>query len=390
MSLDFTPEKLGAKFSFTAVCKDLEQVMSRVNGAMAASSSKTKYYFVAAKKGKLAIIAYSQDTFCCVRVSNATSEKEGLFAIEPTQLAGIIKGRANMDFTFNGSELEFKLVKGKYNGSLTTLAIQDEQLAHIKANFLSGKKDEASTLSRDLLASLKEGMSLTNVKDVYGNKELASHITLDAKLITVSAFDTHHFALFTKKVKTGFEGLRVVLPINHFNIIDKMVDASDKDSKFVLRAESIRVQGSNFLLVLPAIQTEEKNFTIVQTFLASVGQLKNRYKYKNDQLLTLVDNLYTLNAVNATFEVTAEKGGLQFTFATQNGSARDTLKADEQASEKGAKIKLDPPLFRDTLSLAKGQKDTLLSFSTGKRGSLRIECKTESGANLTLLSATAQ
>lgn len=390
MSLDFSVDKLGTKFSFTAVCKDLEQVMGRVNGAMAASSSKTKYYFVVARKGKLALIAYSQDTFCCVRVNNASSEGEGIFSVEPASLTGIVKGRSNMDFTFDGSELAFKLTKGKYSGTMTTLTIQDEQLAHIKANFASGKKDEASTLSRDLLASLKEGMVLTNVKDVYAGKDLASHITLDEKQITVSAFDTHHFALFTKKTKTGFNGLRVVLPVNHFNIIDKMVDSSDKDSKFVLRAESVRVHGSNFLLVLPAIQTEEKNFTIVQTFLASVGTLKNRFKYKNDQLLTLIDNLYTLNAVNATFEVTADKSGLQFTFNTANGSARDVLKAETLASEKGAKIKLDPPLFRDTLGLAKNQKDTVLSFSTGKRGNLRIECKTESGASLTLLSALAQ
>ena len=111
MSLDFSIDKLGGKFSFTAVCKDLEQVMSRVNGAMAASSSKTKYYFVIVKKNKVALVAYSQDTFCCVRVSNATGEGEGVFSVEPASLVGIIKGRSNMDFAFNGKELEFKLVK---------------------------------------------------------------------------------------------------------------------------------------------------------------------------------------------------------------------------------------------------------------------------------------
>lgn len=390
MSIDFSVEKTGKSFTFTAVCKDLEQAIARVNGAMGASSSQTKFYFIAVRKGKLAVIAYSQDTFCAVQVPNAVGENEGIFGIDAASMAGIIKGRAQMEFEFNGRELAFKLIKGKYSGTLNTLSIPPEQLAHIAANFLTSKKDASNALSRDMLATLKEGMMVTNIKDVYAGKELASHIILDEKMVTISAFDTHHFALYRKKIKaSGFNGLKVVLPVNHFNIIDKMVDASDKDSKFVLRAESVRVEGSNFLLVLPAIQTEPGNFQMVQAFLKGQGDLPYRYKYKAEQLTTLVNNLYTLNAVNANFEISNIKGGLQFLFNTQNGSARDAIKVETlQEGKKEAKVRADPLLLRDIITLSKAQDDTILSFKPG--GTLRIECKTETGGTLTLTSALVQ
>lgn len=386
MSIDFSVSKIGTSFTYTATCKDLEQVISRVNGAMGASSSQTKYFFVVARGGKLAIIAYSQDTFCAVRVPNAVSEGEGLFGIEPPSLVGIIKGRTQMEFDFNGRELSFKLVKGKYNGSINTLTIQDEQLSHMRANFAAGKGDTSNTLSRDLLVTLREGMTATAIKDVYAGRELASHIVLDQRSVTISAFDTHHFALYQKKLRnSGFDNLRVVLPVNHFNIIDKMIDASDKDSRFVLRAESVRVDGANFLLVLPAIQTEDANFDMVAKFIQAQGNMENRFKYKAENLTTLVDNLYTLHAVNANFEITSSNKGLQFAFTTANGSARDSLKVETLSSKGEEKVKVDPALLKDLISLSKSQKDTTLSFRRGK--TLRIECVTQSDALITLASA---
>ncbi len=389
MSIDFTVEK-SKKFKFTAVCKDLEQVISRVNTAMGASSAQTKLYFIAAKGGKLCVIAYSQDTFCAVKIANAVSEGEGIFGFDPASLSGIIKGRSQMDFDFNGRELEFKLIKGKYNGTITLPSSLPEHLAHIRSSFAGGKKDTASELSRDLLSTLKEGMMLTSIKDVFAtNAELASHIVIGQKLVTISAFDTHHFALYTKKVKsTGFDDLRVVLPVNHFNIIDKMVDNGDKSSKFVLRTESVRVEGSNFLLVLPAIQTNPQNFQIVQSFLKAQGDMPQRYSYKSEELGTLVNNLYTLHAVNANLEISSTDKGLAFSFNTQNGRIRDVLKSKTVSSaKKDAQVTIDPALIKDLINLSKGQEDTELSFN---KKTFRIDCKAKSSATLTLTCALAQ
>lgn len=387
MSIDFTVDKSSKPFGFTAVAKDLEQVMSRVNGAMSSSSSQTKLYFLAARNKKLGIVAYSQDTFCAVQVPNAVTDGEGIFGIDPATFVGIIKNRSTLEFNFDGKELAFKLTKGKYSGKLTTVAVADEQLAHLKISFAKGKSDASNVLSRNLLKIMKEGMMLTAVKDVYTSNDLASHIVFSEKFITVSAFDRHHFALYKAKNKDkAFKDFRIVLPVNHFNIIDKMVDSSDKDSKFVMRPESVRVEGSNFLLVLPATQTDDANFTLVQTYLKAQGEMPYQFKYDNEKLTTLVDNLYTLKATNANFEIEFDGKALKFTFNTANGSASDALKVQVvKAVGKGVKVGIDPILLRDLISLAKTQKD--VTFGIKKGALLGIECKTESGATLTLASA---
>lgn len=387
MAIEFPIESTGKKFSFTAVCKDLEQVLSRVTNALGASNSQTKYFFIVARNKKLAVVAYSQDTFCAVQVPNAVSEAVGAFGVDPATFSGVIKGRSEMDFKFDGKELSFQLTKGKYSGNLTTLVIQDEQAAHVAACFAPSKKANGNVLSRDLLKTLKEGMMMTAIKDVYTSQDLASHIVFGDKSVTVSAFDHHHFAMYKTKLKdSAFNDFRIVLPVNHFNIIDRMVDSSDKDSKFILRPESVRVEGSNFLLVLPATQSEEQNFTRVQEFIKAQGDMPFKFAYKPEQLSTLVDNLYTLKAANANFEIKYTGKNLTFTFTTPNGSATDALKIKTvNAKADKAKVSVDPILLKDLMSLSKSQKNVAIGFKPKKI--LSIECKTDSNATLILASA---
>lgn len=387
MAIDYSFDKV-KPFKFSANAKDLEQVLSRVSGVMGASASQTKYYFLIARNKKLCVLAFNQDTFCAVVAPNAVSDSDGAVGITPATLQGVIKARAEMDFDFTGQELTFKAVKGKYNGKVVVEAVTSEQIARITAEFgASAKKtDSTSGLSRAVLDTLKEGMRLTAVNDVYTNKDLASFVVFEPKSIMVSSFDHHHFALYRKKIKDSTLDFRVALPINHFNIIDKMMESAGKDAKFILRPEAIRVEGPNFLLSLPATQAEEINFDRTAKFLQVHKDMPFRFGYSHESLTKLVDNLFTLNADNSRFEIGYKKDQISFTFATQAGSASDAFKVKTlSAKTPEARINLEPKLLRDLIRLAKGQKDTVLSFK--ENVILMLESKIESGANLTLACA---
>lgn len=387
MAIDYSFDKPKA-FKFSANAKDLEQVLSRVSGVMGASASQTKHYFLIARHRKLCVLAFNQDTFCAVVAPNAVSESDGAVGIQPATLQGVIKARAEMDFEFSGQELIFKAAKGKYNGKVVVEAVTSEQIAYIAATFgASAKKTDATSgLSRATLDTLKEGMRLTAVADVYTGKDLASFVVFEPKSIMVSSFDHHHFALYRKKLKDSTLDFRVALPINHFNIIDKMMESAGKDAKFILRPEAIRVEGPNFLLSLPATQAEDVNFDRTAKFLKTHGELPYRFSYSHDTMSKLVDNLFTLNADNSRFEIAYKKDSIGFTFATQAGAASDAFKVKTlTAKNPEAKVNIEPRLLRDLIRLGKGQKETVLAFK--ENVICMIESKIESGASLTLACA---
>src|SRR5690606_35348099 len=91
-----------------------------------------------------------------------------IFGFNPELLGGIIKGRAYMHFEFTGTDFKFKAAKGKYEGSIVTLPVATDSISLINENFGNTKKGkDDSVLPRDVLNVLKEGVSLTSVKDVY-------------------------------------------------------------------------------------------------------------------------------------------------------------------------------------------------------------------------------
>ena len=387
MSIDFSFEK-AKPFKFSAVAKQLEQSLSRINGVMGASSSQTRVFILVAKGKKLGLIGFSQDTFCAMVVPNAVPESDGALSFTPADLQGVIKGRAEMDFDFTGGDLHFKLAKGKYSGNIKTMPIPPEQMAIIASTFATReKKGGSNALSRDMLNILKEGMALTSVKDVYTQQEMISYIVFTEKEIRISAFDQHHFALYRKQLKSGSMDFRVALPISHFRVIDKMVEDSEEDAQFILRPEAIRVEGKTFLLSLPATQGEANNFDMVRSFLKTTGDMPYQLQYKHEHLQTTVDNLFTLNAVNTNFQIALKKDALTFTFSTQRGSASDSLKIKRiKGKDDEVKVNIDPALLRDLIGLIKGQKDTAICI---KKGSiLTLTSKTPgTGASLTLASA---
>jgi hypothetical protein len=384
------------KFSFSMAAKDLDAAISRAGNVIASAGSNVKNFILAGSEGKVLLLAYNPDTYVLMRL-NGKSKGEGSFGFSNTTLQGVIKGRGDMEFEFNGSEFEFKQTKGKYAGKILTTPVTSDQISIINTKFAEIKKKSKdkeklklhapapSVLPRDVLNVLKEGVRLTGIKDVYTDTALLNYMQLNEKgILTVSAFDNHHFGYYKCKVDAGGMTFKAALPSSHFLIIDRMVEGTE--ATFHVMNESIRVEGEDFTLILPGTQADEKSFGLIASYIKELDKADFAATYDNDKLLSVVDNLFTLHSVNTSFEISHKAKGtnLRVDFNTANGSANDAVKVAPTVSN-DIKAKVEPKILKDILGLFKGQKEA--TFSVIKDKVIRLDAKTKSNATVTLVSA---
>lgn len=371
-------------FSFTSSCKELETALSRLSGVVNTSASGTKNFVVVSLKGKVAVLAFNTDTYAYIELKEATAVEDGAFGFDSQVMLGMIKGRSSMTFTFTGSECEFKLVKGKYNGKFLVLPVTTDQATTVNSALSSKGKGEDTTLARGVLDALKEGLTLTGIKDIYSGGSLLSYLNLSTKgVLTVSCFDQHHFGHYSRKAEQKGVTFKIALPTSHFQLIDKMV--GEDDAKFYIKSESIRVEGHNFVLILPASQAEDKNYGLVADYMASLDKPDLRGMVDLAKLATLTENLFTIYSANTSFELSyAGAAILGVKFSTNNGSAADSLKIAEVTGS-SLKVKVEPRVFRDVLSLIQSQGEAAISLKKEKWA--RLDVSPKSGATLSFVCA---
>jgi len=386
MRVSLNPENQKS-FSFTVSCKELEVALSRLSAVVSTTSVGVKNFFVVTSRGKVAVLAFNTDTYAYIELAEATSTSDGAFGFDPSHIQGLVKGRSSMEFTFTGSECEFKLVKGKYNGRFVVLPVSQDQATTVNSALSAKDRGEDKVITRDVLDALKEGLALTGIKDVYSDGSLLSYIDITkGGQLTISCFDQHHLGFY--QVKTGLKGepIRIALPGSHFQLIDRL--AGEEDAKFFIKSESIRVEGSNFVLILPASQSDDKNFSIVTDYLASLDKPELLCVVHTGKLATLVDNLFTIYSANTSFDLAFREGAssLAVTFTTNNGSGSDSLPV-KVTSGKSIKAKVEPRLFKDALSILHSQGEVQLSIKTKKW--IKFDLTTNSGARSTVVCSLA-
>ncbi len=390
------------KFGFKFDSKELEQAIGKASVVIASAPTNVKNFILLSAKGTVCLIAYNPDTFVYITLKSAKPEGDGAFAFTSADVAGIIKGRGEMQFKFSGTECFFNTVKGKYEGKIVTLPITTDQISLVNTTFEQKDKKEkkkegaaeGSVLPRHVLDMLKEGVALTGIKDVYTGNALLAYMVLNEKgVLTVSSHDNHHFGHYKAKVKAGGITFKAALPSSHFLIIDKMVE--EEDAKFFIRSQNMRVEGENFVLILPAHQADAKNFDLIGNFIKDLDTPDPKDKkggqtflcdYDHDKFTAMADNLFTLHSVNTSFEITHKKDSklLSVELKTSKGSAKDSVAVTTSITNDVA-AKVDPRMLRDILVLLRGQPN--VTFGIFKDKVIRLGCKTKSGANVSLISA---
>lgn len=388
-------------FSFKIGGKELETSIGKVSAVLGAGGSQAKNFVLLAVKGRVVLIGYNPDTYVYLLMKTGEANGDGNFAFQAPVVQGVVKNRAEMEFTFKNGDVTFKDTKSKYNGTFHTQSVASDQVTVINAKFVRQAEKEAkdkeeakrlkihapapTILPRTVLDCLKEGVALTGIKDIYSGNALLSYMVLDEKgILSVYAFSGHHFGIYRVKVDAGGMTFKAAMPSSHFLIIDRMVEGTE--AKFHVMDESVRVEGDGFTLILPSTQVDPRNYEGVPNFVKALPEAPFKAKYSNEKMMQLADNLFTLHSVNTLFEISHkdESGQLDVTFKTQNGSASDSLKV-ELIKKKNAKVKVDPRLLRDIMNLFKTQKETTFSMIPGQV--VRIEAKTALGARAALMCA---
>lgn len=389
-------------FSFRVAAKELDTSISKVSAVLSAAGNQAKNFALLAAKGRVVLIGYNPETYVYLLLKTGEAQSDGCFGFQSNIVQGVIKGRNDLEFHFKSGDVEFKDPNSRYAGTFHTQAVAGDQVNTVNMKFRSEaektdkEKEEAkrlklhapapSVLPRSVLDCLKEGISLTSIKDIYAGNALLSYMQLTEQgVLTVSAFDGHHFGLYRCKVDAGGMVFKAAMPSSHFLIIDRMVE--DAQAKFHVQNESIRVEGDGFAMILPSVQTDERNYNVIPTYVKE--QLSDpdfKASYGTTSLNALIENLFSLYSTGSHFEI-SHKGkseSLQFTVKANNGSASDTLKVKPKTG-KDVKVKIDPRLLKDIHGLFKSQSETNFSIYAGKV--IRIDAKTKLGGVASLMCA---
>lgn len=351
------------EFTFQAESKHLEATIKKAGSVLSVSGSESggNNFFMVSHKKKLQVVGLNNEALVIITVPDANVSGDGAFGFATETILGLIKGRAAMNFEFNLHELSFKQLKGKYTGKLVTLPISSDQQSSSEAMLNSGSKtDSVLTLPNDLLAQLKAGVQLTSVKDVFQGTSLLSYISLKDGMLTVASLDNHHFGRFCLPVDPKIKDFRVCLPSSHFGIINNI--AAEEDAKFYISTGKIRVEGKTFSIVLPATQSKEEHFFMVDKLISTLTKPAFQGKCSTEDLLKVVDNLFTLFSANTSMllESTKDNKAIKIGFNSNSGSASDTI-AIESKSAKAFKANVEPRLMKDITTLA-AQSSKLATF----------------------------
>lgn len=365
------------KFSFTAESKELDSAISKITAVMTTQSSSVEGFLIVADDSKLYLIGFKSDTFASIVIKSGTPEGQGSFMFDQKTFQGLIKNRGEMKFEHEGQDIKYSSVKGKYNGSIHGEQFTDEQ-ALVLNSFLGESQEQNIVIPSSVLAFLKDGVKTTAITDMFTSKSLLSYIVLNEKgVLLVSSFDKHHFGLYCGKTELLGTSFKVAMPSSHFTAIERL--AESENIKFFMQQGNLKVEGQNFLMVLPSIQTDEKNFDLISGFIKALDPATFSCAVDSSKLSQVVDNMFSLNTKGQTsFDIshTASSKFLTIEFNTSVGSASDSIAISEVEST-GIKARIDPRIFKDLISLVKFQKSATLSLVPQRV--IKFECKTEFG-----------
>lgn len=374
-------------FKFSVDSKSLEAAIGRTTSVLQASSSGTDKFFGIHSSGtQIYVFAHTPDTFAIQMVSGTDQvQGTGTFGFDPQMLLGIIKGRPAMGFSFTGASIEFRILKGKYSGTLVTAPVTADCMTRVNSLCARPKaKLGSTTVDQTLLDQIREGLAHTSVKDIYAGTSLLSYLMLDAKSVTVFSFDNHHFAYFKAKAKSASK-VNVAAPSSTFSLIERMFEGSS--AELTISPEQIRLEGASFVMVVPTVQVNEKDFTLIPEYIRDIKDYSYKCEFSNTKFLALTNNMLTLHSSNATIALQSSKDGrnLGVTFQTQNGSAADALPV-KTLSGSGFSCKIDPRILRDSFSLITGyDAEPVMGLANGKLLTARATLK--SGASLMVVNS---
>ena len=380
-------------FTFTIHAKDLLGHLARLEGVTGytSKSDSGRHHLFISYKGSLFLLGYSDTTYGIIKLADVDLEGDGTFNCpDPARLRQLLKNRAEMQFNYDGEQLKFRSVKGKFSGSLNATPLTADQIPRIE-EYVKNKAGEAEPLSSELLNKIREGVACTRIIDPYMNTTLLIYITIEKKLIRINSNDNYHLAMYENAVPKKSPKLRMAFPASMFEVVDKFVD--DSPATFFLESKSFKVIGDNFIVGLPPVEVREEAYGVCRQYFDTIGKPDIRFT-TDVTIKDAIDNLMALNADGASLKLMVNpKGIIKLQLSTDHGQAEESLKVSElkMKSKKVVSADLDPPTLNDLLSkLKKGE--VIVELFSDDSGKNIAQCifrnKPSDTSNLVLATAT--
>lgn len=339
-------------FSFEADGSTLHNVVSKTFAVAASAKgddSQAVCLLVASNKNVF-VVSHASDHLSAFHLKGSVASSDGAFMFEPKILQGLIKGRGEMLFDFNGSVLNFKLVKGKYSGSFETAEVPTETIVEANREFAS-KYVKGTSISGELLSNIRSAIKACSIQNLFDAAR-----TLECKLraangvLEVSAADTAHCVLYRAKIDKAFS-FQMALSSATFNIVDKFVSAESEDAAFVFDSKRFVVEGETYRISLPPVQMDEREFNMVRTYISHLKEPVASYSFK-EQGVNTIKNMVTISDEESRIHLEVVEKGVKVAMQNSKGQVSDQFKTAVTFAKgtKNLSVLIDPRVFTDLMT----------------------------------------
>jgi hypothetical protein len=365
-------------FSFACDAKELIKAISKVSlVAESTKSSEDKNEYVIASSNKnLFVLGYSTDTFSIFHLPNVKTDCDGSFAFEPKTLTGLIKNRSDLSFSYKEGRFHFSALKGKYSADIITSEPSGTLLALTNSKTKSEKVGKSTTISGDMLVSLREAIKTCNLENLFdvGNN-LNCLIRASGGVLEVSCADSVHMAYYKARIDKSAK-FRMSFSAKLFSIIDKFVTSEGEDVDFVFNDNKFIVSGKSYMIDLPPVQTEDGSYDLAPNYIKLLKDPIAEFVFREEGIKT-IGNMFSIADGNSRLQINIGSKSIGVSLSTESGSISDEFKTDIKASSKFS-VLMDPRIFSDLFSKINNNEIPIKMFKRVKKDSSSAFMITES------------
>lgn len=280
---------------------------------------------------------------------------KGFFGFNFTMLKSILKGRTALKLSKNDSTVEVKATKGAYAVDFIALPHNEDLLESIDLRLKVTDKTGCTAIDDQLLAAIKEGLSVTALTAIHTVDPLDSFIKLHKGKLKISASDQFHLALFTQEWSDKKASISLSAPKNHFDVITKLSSeykSLANSSKFYMEPDAIKVHNPFFRIALPSTQASDENFEASVSTVKELGTEDASFSVSKSKIINAIENITSVHEDGAGMQIAfvPKKGAIKVGMSTTFGKSSDALKVTDLKGD--VELAVDPTLMLDLLAVA--------------------------------------
>ena len=280
--------------------------------------------------------------------------KEKGFGFNIFSLQNILRGRKEIELTFDGSDITFrnKSKGSKFYGDFKSIPFEKIDIAH--------SADSSISIKGPNMAALTELVKYLTLENHFTSDNMNVFIKLDQDGTFATVYDDFHLAYghnpkFGQKQKVE---LSLTLPM--FALIESV--AKGDDYVMSLSPTSVSASGLAFELSIPLLQgIESQSFDQAKTLVDQITTRKSKHQVSLtiEDINQMMTNLSAVNDGSAGIEVATHKGHIKFSLASTFGKAIEVKKIPADWGK--TKYVINQTVFTDIMRVCPA-KEVNLSF----------------------------